>query len=159
MMRGPMETTRDPNDEVSTPGGTTTVGELWDRCFVNEPGIVVLREPPHNCAETYEVQLTRAIELGAKFPLFTLVNDLTDVTERPRGRYLELIRFESIGRLGQPGRPIHLATTQPGSALLRRVLAFILGRMSARTSVHATREEALARCRKEMLAAEDARRA
>lgn len=145
-----MTTTRDANEEVPTTGGTTTVGELWDRCFVNEPGIVVLREPPFNCAETYEIQLERAIELGAKFSRFALVNDLTDVTERPRGRYLELIRRESIGRLGEPGRPLHLATTQPGSALLRRVLAFILGRMSRRTSVHATREAALAACRAEM---------
>ena len=138
---------RDPNQRVRNAIGTVTVAELEERCTVVEPGIVLLREPPNNTLETYEVLLERAFVLGKQFDRWAMVVDLTEVTERPKGRYLEFIRESSINHLGNPGHPLHLATTQPGSAFLRSVLGFVLGRMSRRTSVHPTREAAIGACR------------
>jgi hypothetical protein len=97
---------------------------------------VSIREVPHGTAETYEVLLARALEIGGDIGRFALVVDLTEVSERPRGRYLEAIR-RSIDL------PVHLAVTQPGNAFLRGVLRFVLARISGHTSVHATLEGAI----------------
>jgi len=124
-----------------------TVAELEARISLIEPSLVLMREVPNGTAETFEVLLARAAELGADFDRWTMVVDLSEVTERPRGRYLEMIRRESIGKIGKDGEPIYMAAVQPGSAFMRTVLSFVLGRMSTLVSVHATREGAIAACR------------
>src|SRR5262245_7282529 len=145
---------REPSETVRNAVGTVTVAELHARCSVVEPGVVLLREVPNNTVDTYEVLIDRAFEIGVEFDRWTMVVDLSEVTERPKGKYLALIRERSINPLGSPGAPVHLATTQPGSIFLRAVLAYVLGRMSPRTSVHPTRDAALAACRTALARAE-----
>jgi hypothetical protein len=95
-----------------------------------------MREPPHATVETYTIMLEHCHRLGARFERFGLVADLSDVTERPKGSYLAAIRrsFDSAC--------VHTAVTQPGRPFLRTVLRFVMGRMSAKTSVHASVESA-----------------
>lgn len=135
--------TPDSNERVPTSNGSMSVGELEARCSVVEPGIVVLREVPNNTGETYEVMLRRSLELGADFEKFVLVVDLTEATERPKGRYLELIRSCFDG----PKPPLHLATSQPGKPFLRAVVAFVLARISKYTSAHQSYDSAVAAAR------------
>lgn len=129
-------------ERVPTTVGSLTVSELEARCEVLEPGIVLMREVPHGTAETYDVLIRRCNGLGAQFERFVIVVDLSEITERPKGRYLSAIR-EALA-----GPAVHYAVTQPGSAFLRTVLRFVLGRISDRTSVHPDREAALAVVRK-----------
>lgn len=138
---------RDPNQRIRTAKGTATVAELEARCSIIEPGIVLLREPPHNNADTFEVVLDRTWQLGTQFDRWACLTDLSETTERPTGRYLQTIRRRCIAKLGQPGEPLHIAIVQPSSTFLRSVLGFVLGRMSEHATVHATRDAALKACR------------
>lgn len=132
-----------PNGRVRTANGTISIEELEARCSVIEPGIVLLREVPYNTADTYEALSRRARALGASFERYALVIDLSEATERPKGRYMDLIRAQ----FAAADAPVHLATNQPGSAFLRTVAAFVLARASKNTSTHATLEEATAAAR------------
>lgn len=146
---------RDPTQRVRNAIGTVSVAELLPRCAILEPGIVLQREPPHNTLDTYDVLVERVFELAKDFDRWALVVDLSEVTERPKGRYLERIRERALSDLDTPGHPIHLAITQPGSIFLRTVLGFVLGRMSRHTSVHPTREAAISACRNALAAREE----
>src|SRR5262245_15776092 len=108
-------------ERVSTTVGSVTVTEIEARCVVLEPGIVLMREVPNGTAETYDVLIRRCNQLGAEFERFVILVVLTDVTERPKGRYLASIR-QSLR-----GPAAHFAVTQPGSSFLRTVLRFVLG--------------------------------
>jgi hypothetical protein len=140
---------RDPAQRVSTATGTISVGELEARCSVIEPGIVLLREVPQNTSDTYAVMIRRCRELGEAFERWVLVVDLTDATERPKGRYLEAIKECFSG----PKPILHLATTQPGSAFLRAVAGFVLARASKNTSAHPTLDAAVTAARKVLIQA------
>jgi hypothetical protein len=141
-------------ERVPTKIGTISVEDLEARCAVIEPGIVLLREVPGNTSETYEVMIRRARVLGASFDQYALVVDLAEATERPKGRYMDLIR-EGFSR---PDAPVHLATNQPGSAFLRTVAAFVLARTSRNTSTHPNLDEAIATARERLAAAKGKQR-
>lgn len=132
-----------PGARVPTAKGTVTVEELEARCSIVEPGIVLLREMPHNTAETYETMSRRARALGAEFDRYALVIDLSEATERPKGRYMDIIRAQ----FAAADAPVHLATTLPGSGFMRTVAAFVLARASKNTSTHGTLDEAIATAR------------
>ena len=120
----------DRDEHVEGAAGPVPVGALRKRVSILEPGIVLLREAPNGTYETYSVLLERAKELGRGFDDYALVVDLSEATERPRGRYLELIRRSS-------DEPVHVALTQPGGGLLRAALRFVIGGFSRRGSTHA----------------------
>lgn len=130
----------DPNAPVPTTVGNTTVGELQARVEVLEPGIILLREVANGTGDTYRVMVDRALELGATFDEFALVVDLTHVSVRPSGRYLEQIRRSMKAS-------VHLAVTRPRSAFLRVVADFVIARFSNKTSSHDSIESAAATCR------------
>jgi hypothetical protein len=138
-----MDVDRSPERLVATSSGTITVAELEARVSLLEPALVSMREVADGTAETYEVMIARALELARPFGAFAMVVDLTEVTKRPRGRYLQMI-LHSIED------PVHIAVVQPGNLFLRGVLRFILARMSNRTSVHATRDAATAVARAQL---------
>ena len=138
---------RDPSQRVRTASGTMTVAEVAGRVSVLESGLLLMREVPNGTEETFEILLESANLLAADFDRWAMVVDLSEVTERPRGRYLEMIRRESIGKIGKDGQPIYMAAVQPGNAFMRTVLSFVLGRMSQLVSVHSTRDAAVAACR------------
>ena len=136
-----------------------TVAEVAERVTLLEPRIVLMLEVPNGTEETFAILLERARELGADFDRWAMVVDLTQVIERPRGRYLEMIRRESIVKVGLPGQPIVMTLIQPGSAFMRTVLGFVLGRMSSLVSVYPTREAAIAASRDALAGREHPRHA
>jgi hypothetical protein len=130
----------DPSELIPTTTGTMTVAELQARCEVLEPGIILLREVANGTGDTYRVMVDRVLELGAAFDEFAIVADLTDVSVRPSGRYLEQIRRSMKAST-------HLAVTRPRSAFLRVVADFVIARFSNKTSSHDSIESAVATCR------------
>lgn len=129
-----------PQARVATTVGTISVAELQARVEVLEPGIILLREVANGTGDTYRVMVDRVIELGAAFDEFAIVVDLTDVSVRPSGRYLEQIRRSMKAS-------VHLAVTRPRSAFLRVVADFVIARFSNKTSSHDSIESAVATCR------------
>lgn len=123
---------KDPDERVRTATGHTTVGALHARCSVIEPGIVLMREIPDATAEAFDVLFARSCELGSAFERFVIVVDLSEALERPKGAYLEAIRRSF------DGPAMHHAVTQPGRALMRIVVGFVLSRMTDKSSVHAS---------------------
>jgi hypothetical protein len=128
----------DPNKRVPTSYGSITVAELEARCAVLEPGIVLLREIRGGTADSVEVLMNRALSLGAPFGAFSVVADLTEATERPKGRYLGLVRSFA-------DRITHLAMVRPSRTFLLEVIRFIFSPRN--TSVHPTLEAAITEAR------------
>lgn len=118
------------------------MAELQSRCSVLEPGIVLMREIPDANAEAFDVLFERSCELGAAFERFVIIVDLSEAAERPKGAYLEAIRRSF------DGPALHHAVTQPGRAIMRIVVGFVLGRMTEKSSVHASVEDATEAMRK-----------
>jgi len=138
---------RDPNQRVRSTAGTMTVAELEARVALLEPRVVLMREVPHATAETFAVLIDRARELGSQFDRWVMIVDLSEVTERPRGHYLQMIRRDVLSKVGPAGPIIYLSVVQPGNAFMRTILGFVLGRVSRHITVHGNREAALAACR------------
>jgi hypothetical protein len=128
---------KDSGVRVPTTVGTTTVADLHGRCSVVEPGVVLLREVANATAETCDVLIEHSLALGQAFDPFVLVIDLSEVTERPKNRYLEIIRRRLLD-----GRA-YLAVTQPRTAFLRTVVRYMLATKRARSSLHSSVDEAI----------------
>jgi hypothetical protein len=143
----------DRSRRVATTRGTISVADLEARCSVVEPGVVLVREIPNNTAEAFEVLMECARELARPFERWAMIVDLTETTERPKGRYLEIIRSE-IRRTGSVGTPFHTGAIRPSGAFLRTVTRFVIERMSPHVTIHGSRPSALAACRDALRAAE-----
>ena len=136
--------------EVSlSEGRTTTVGELRKRCYVASPGIIVLGEPPYNTGDSYRVLVEAAKELGRQFGRYTIIVDCTDVTERPKGEYMDCINDQI--RASDGGAVVHWCLVNPSNPFLRAVMRFLLGRLhGSRVSVHEAVPRAIDRAREEL---------
>jgi hypothetical protein len=135
--------TRD-DEIVPTRDGTTTRGELDQRVSVLSPGIVLIRDYPTATAETWEHQARRGQALGSEFGRFVMVLDLSEAAGRPKGAHKEMIQRSYAEFL----LPEHVAVVQPGSAIMRSVLRFIVSPIMKKVTVHPTLEEAVAAARK-----------
>jgi hypothetical protein len=123
-------------------GSRVTIRELHERCVILDAGVILMRELPFSTVETFDIMLDRCYELGASFDRFTMVVDLSENTVRPKGRHLEHI-WRAFGR-----GAVHHAFVPPGTAFLKIVLQFVLNRIQRNVSVHPSRAEALAHCRR-----------
>jgi hypothetical protein len=133
----------DDEQAIVTGDGTWTHQALRHRVSILAPGIVMIRDVPKATAESWLFQAKAAQELGDQFDAYVLVLDLAEAAGRPRGEHKEMITYTYNEIL----QPIHIAVVQPGSAILRTVLRFVLAPIPHDASVYATLEEALAAAR------------
>jgi len=126
-----------------TPAGDFTHAQLRDRVEVVEPGIVLFRELPGGDADNFRAELEIVKEHGEAMGDYVVIIDLSEAT-RPGAGLLEVL-FDAMRNVG-----IHWCAIQTSkSKVMKAVVEFVLRRASrgTATTVHDSREEAVAKAR------------
>lgn len=140
----------DDQGTIETGDGPWTREALRLRISTIAPGIVLVRDVPRGSAESWDFMSRIVRDLGSEFDHYVILVDLTDAVGRPKGAHWEKLKTT----FGTLLTPVHVAVIQPGSAVLRQVLRFILNSLDVETSVHGSLEEALSAARSKLAEAE-----